>query len=183
MGVRFYWRTVGPIRRRPGRADPLGAAETYSYDGDSNRTGWTDRRGKVTIYQYDALNRRTFAGFAQNGSNYESTINDTWDSGNRLTEAVDSISGTIMRVFDGLDNLTDEQTPQGEVTYTYDAASRRTSMTVVGQNAVSYTYDNANRLTQVAQGASAVGFSVRQREPAHVADPAQRDRVGIHLRC
>ena len=151
--------TYDSMDRRASRTDPLGAAESYSYDGDGNLTGWTDRRGKVTIYQYDALNRRTFAGFGQNGSNYESTINDTWDSGNRLTEAVDSISGTIMRTFDGLDNLTDEQSPQGEVTYAYDAASRRTSMTVVGQNAVSYTYDNANRLTQIAQGSSTVGFS------------------------
>ena len=64
-----------------------------------------------------------------------------------------------MRTFDGLDDLTDEQTPQGEVTYAYDAASRRTSMTVVGQSAVSYTYDNANRLTQITQGSSTVGFS------------------------
>ena len=64
-----------------------------------------------------------------------------------------------MRTFDGLNDLTDEQTPQGEVTYAYDAARRRTSMTVVGQNAVSYTYDNANRLTQIAQGSSTVGFS------------------------
>jgi len=151
--------TYDSMDRRASRADPLGAVESYSYDGDGNLAGWTDRRGKTTVYQYDALNRRTFAGFGQNGSNYESTINDTWDSGNRLTEAVDSISGTIMRVFDGLDNLTDEQSPQGEVTYAYDAASRRTSMTVAGQNAVNYTYDNANRLTQIAQGSSTVGFS------------------------
>ena len=151
--------TYDSVDRRASRTDPLGAAETYTYDGNGNRTGWTDRRGKVTVDQYDALNRRTFAGFGQNESNYESTINYSWDSGNRLTETVDSISSTIMRTFDGLNSLTDEQTPQGEVTYAYDAARRRTSMTVVGQNAVNYTYDNANRLTQIAQGSSTVGFS------------------------
>jgi len=135
--------TYDSMDRPASRTDPLGAAETYTYDGDGNLIGWTDRRGKVTIYQYDALNRRTFTGFGQDGSNYESTINYTWDCGNRLTEAVDSISGTIMRVFDGLNDLTDEQTPQGEVTYAYDVARRRTSMTVVGRSGVSYTYARA----------------------------------------
>jgi YD repeat-containing protein len=47
-------------------------------------------------------------------------------------------------------------TPQGTVSYTYDAAGRRTSMTVAGQSTVNYTYDNANRLTQITQGTSTV---------------------------
>jgi uncharacterized protein RhaS with RHS repeats len=37
------------------------------------------------------------------------------------------------------------------VDYTYDNASRRTTMTVAGQPQVTYTYDNANRLTTIAQ--------------------------------
>ena len=139
--------TYDSMDRRASHSDPLGAAETYTYDGDGNRTGWTDRRGKVTVYQYDALNRRTFAGFGQNGSNYESTINYTWDAGSRLTEADDSIAGTIMRTFDGLDHPTDEQTPQGEVTYAYDAASRRTSLTLPNGIQVGYAYDQASRLS------------------------------------
>jgi RHS repeat-associated protein len=42
------------------------------------------------------------------------------------------------------------------VTYGYDNASRRATMTVVGQPQVVYTYDNANRLTQIQQGTSTV---------------------------
>ena len=45
------------------------------------------------------------------------------------------------------------------MTYGYDNASRRTSMTVAGQSAVNYTWDNANRLTQIGQGSSTVGFA------------------------
>ena len=175
--------TYDSMDRPASRTDPLGAAESYTYDGDGNLTGWTDRRGKVTVYQYDALNRRTFAGFGQNGSNYESTINDTWDAGNRLTEAVDSISGTIMRAFDGLDDLTDEQSPQGEVMYAYDAASRRTSMTVVGQNRRQLHLRQRQPADPDCPGRQHGRLFIRQREPAHVADPAQRHRVGIHLRC
>jgi RHS repeat-associated protein len=52
-----------------------------------------------------------------------------------------------------------EATPQGSVGYTYDAAGRRTSMTVAGQSSVTYAYDNANRLTQITQGSSTVTYA------------------------
>ncbi|MEP6887141.1 MAG: hypothetical protein ABI945_02355 [Nitrospirales bacterium] len=69
---------------------------------------------------------------------------------------MDSLSGTITRTCDNLDRLTQEVTPEGTVSYTYDAASRRTSMTVAGQLAINSSYDNANRLTQITQGTSTV---------------------------
>ena len=119
-----------------------------------------DRRGKITTYSYDNLNRRTFAGFGtQTDPTYESTIAYTYDAGNRMTQVVDSVTGTITRAYDGLDRLTSETTPQGSVTYTYDAAGRRQTMTVAGQTAVNYTFDNANRLTNIAQGTPTVQFA------------------------
>ena len=139
------------------RTDALNRSESYQYDANGNLTQFTDRRGKVTTYAYDNLNRRTFAGFGtQAGPTYESTINYTWDAGNRLTQIVDSVTGTIIRGYDGLDRLTSEQTPQGTVSYTYDAAGRRQTMTVVGQTAVNYTFDNANRLTNITQGTTTI---------------------------
>ncbi len=85
----------------------------------------------VTNYTYDGLNRRTFAGFGWNGTSYASTITYTFDGGNRLTQAVDTLTGTFNRSWDGLDRLTDEQTPQGESGYQYNAPSRRSTMQVV----------------------------------------------------
>jgi YD repeat-containing protein len=67
---------------------------------------------------------------------------------------VDSASGTITSLFDGLDRLTSETTPQGSISYGYDNASRRTSTTVTGQTAITYAYGNANRLLIVTQGTS-----------------------------
>jgi RHS repeat-associated protein len=58
-----------------------------------------------------------------------------------------------------LDRLTQETTPQGTVTYTYDADGRRATMTVAGQSAVSYGYDIAHRLTAITQGAAVVALS------------------------
>ncbi len=50
-------------------------------------------------------------------------------------------------------------TPQGTVGHSYDAAGRRTSLTVAGQAAINYSYDNANRLTGITQGTAAVSFA------------------------
>ena len=145
--------------RLAARTDPLNRTESYQYDGDGNLTQFSDRRNEVTTYTYDNLNRRAFSGFnTQAGPTYESTINYTYDAGNRLTQAVDSVTGTIARSYDGLDRLTEETTPEGSVSYSYDDAGRRTSLTVAGQTAINYSYDNANRLTQIAQGSSTVSF-------------------------
>jgi RHS repeat-associated protein len=70
----------------------------------------------------------------------------------------DSITGIISRTYDGLNRLTSEVTPQGSVSYAYDAAGRRQGMSVSGQTAVNYTFDNANRLTQISQGSTNVSF-------------------------
>ena len=114
------------------RLDGLKVSESYGYDGNSNLTSHSDRRGKVTAFQYDALNRRKFAGFGQSGSSYESTISYSWDPGNRLTGATDSIAGTITRVPDLLDRLSSETTPQGSISYSYDNGNRRQTMQVAG---------------------------------------------------
>lgn len=70
----------------------------------------------------------------------------------------DTVSGQITRGYDGLDRLTSETTPQGSVSYTYDNAGRRATMTVGGQAAITYGYDNADRLTSITQGTATVGF-------------------------
>jgi RHS repeat-associated protein len=141
------------------RKDALGNSESYQYDLDGDLIHYTDRRGKVTSFQYDAVNRLIFVGFgATAGPPYESTINYSYDTGDRLLQAVDSITGTIARTYDGLDRLTSEVSPRGSVSYSYDAGGRRTSMSVSGQSAISYSYDNANRLTQITQGSAIVAI-------------------------
>jgi RHS repeat-associated protein len=137
------------------RTDPLSREEFYVFDQLENLTSFTDRRGKVATYQYDGINRRAFAGYGTlPGPTYESTINYTYDGGNRLSKVVDSTSGTITPVFDGLDRLTSETTPQGSVAYQYDNDSNLKVATVAGQTAVNYYYDNARRLYQVTQGST-----------------------------
>ncbi len=54
--------------------------------------------------------------------------------------------------------MTSDATPQGSVSYTYDNADRRASLTVPGQAVANYTFDNANRLTLITQGSTTVSF-------------------------
>src|SRR5437870_12551478 len=55
---------------------------------------FTDRRNKVTTLTYDALDRLSFIGYGtRSGPTYESTVSNTYDAGNRLTQALDSVKG------------------------------------------------------------------------------------------
>jgi RHS repeat-associated protein len=152
--------TYDRMDRLATRTDAMQNIENYQYDGNGNLVRFTDRRGKITTYIYDRLNRRTFAGFGtQSGPTYESTITYAYDAGNRLTQTIDSTSGTVTRGYDGRDLLTSESTPQGSVTSTFDAAGRRMTLTVAGQTIENFNYDAADRVAQISQGATAVSFT------------------------
>jgi RHS repeat-associated protein len=157
--------TYDNLDRVATRKDALLHQETYAYDGNGNLTRFTDRKSPalVTTYKYDALNRRTMVGFGTTGTPpnevYNTRIDYTYDGGNRLLTAVDSADGTtITDQPDDLDRLMSETTQQGIVSYTYDNADRRLTMTVSGQPEVDYQYDNADRLFSLTRGTSSVAI-------------------------
>jgi len=135
------------------RTDALLHPEGSTYDPNGNLRTFTDRKSQQRTLTYDALDRLTRVDYADS-----SFTTYTWDAGNRLTQIIDSITGTITRAPDILDRLTQEVTPQGTVSWGYDNANRRTSMTVLGQTALSYTYDNADRLMTLTQGTATVSI-------------------------
>lgn len=140
-------------------------AESYLYGPGGKIRRRVDRKGQVTGATYDGLGRPVQLGYGatlMNPTAYTGTISLTWDTGNRLTQIVDSASGTITRTYDDLDRLETEVTLQGRVDYTYDAGGRRTSMTVQGEPTVTYIWDDANRLTQMQEAAGASNGFVAQ---------------------
>lgn len=151
-------RLAGPggLTRRASTFDRRGAIQVRS----------TDRRSKAHVFRYDALGRRTFAGFAATGAagseSFASTADFTWDDGNRLVVAADSAGGTYTQAYDGYDQLTGEQGPHGVVGYSYDVAGRRSSMTVPGQTPTGYSYDAAGRLTGVTRRSQNVSVAYDQ---------------------
>ncbi len=136
--------------------DPLGKTASYDYDANGNLATATSRRGKVTTIAYDTLDRPTTVKYGVSGATQESSTTVTYDAGNRVRTIVDSVAGTTTLTPDDLDRLTSEQTPQGTVSYGYDDAGRRTSMTVTGQPQVTYSYNDADQLTQILKGSETV---------------------------
>jgi YD repeat-containing protein len=49
--------------------DALGQATTPTYDGNDNLTRFTDRKGQVSGFTYDALNRKVSRGFGATVAN------------------------------------------------------------------------------------------------------------------
>jgi YD repeat-containing protein len=79
-------------------------------------------------------------------------------------------SGTTNYTYDNLDRLKTKATPQGTLTYTYDAAGNVASMASNNANgaSVAYTYDNLNRLATVVDNRLLVGQNTTQ----YIYDPA-----------
>jgi RHS repeat-associated protein len=158
--------TYDAMNRKSTMTDALSQSESYVYEPGGRVSRFTDRKAQVAGWSYDALGRPTQIGYGATSTNptaYTGTLAKTWDAGNRVTQLVDSSSGsTITRTYDGLDRVTQEVTPQGTVNYTYDAGGRRTSMSVSGQPTITYSWDSANRLTQIQQAAGAINGNVAQ---------------------
>jgi RHS repeat-associated protein len=150
-----------------------GVSVTYNLDGLGNVTSMVDGRGLTTAYTYDGLNRLTKAAFnsSTQGNGGVSGFNQTtatyaYDGGNRLLTAQDTGTGSagdsITRTYDGLDDLLSDQYVSSilnaTVSFAYDLAQKRTSMTAANQAPTSYGYDADNRLKSITQGTLAVSI-------------------------
>ena len=134
--------------------DQLNQIETYTYDTSDNLVSMTDRKGQISSYTYDQMKRLTRVDYADG-----SYTTYAYDTMGKVLTITDSVSGTVSYTYTGTgcgsgctmvpDKVASETTPQGSVSYTYDAIGRRTGMTVTGQNAVSYGYDAGGRLNGI----------------------------------
>ncbi len=157
----YHTRRCGGRRAHKHRAAPLNAPRL------GRLTRSTDRKGQVSGFQYDLLDRRTQAGHGATSTVnpvYQNSTAYTWDQANRLTRIVDSVGGTITRTYDDrFDTVKQESGPEGTVDTTYYANGLKQSVDPTGGPVVTHTYDNANRLTGLSQAAG-----VGQAEPASV---------------
>jgi RHS repeat-associated protein len=128
---------------------PDGAlTQTRTYDLAGNLLTLDNFNGKTTAYAYDPLNR--LLSKTPDPSLGEPIESFTYTAtGKRLT--MTDASGMTTYAYDSLDRLTSKATPQGTLSYTYDAAGNVASMTSSNPNGISvaYTYDQLNRLATV----------------------------------
>src|SRR5438093_6412228 len=100
-----------------------------------------DRQGQTITYSYDNLDRLATKTYPDS-----TAVTYTYDNGSRLTQAVDA-TGTYAFSYDNLGRLAGTATNYAFLTraldtsYSYDAASNRTSLTDPEDGISSYSYD------------------------------------------
>jgi RHS repeat-associated protein len=133
------------LNRKMLRALPLGMVETFAYDAVGNLGAKTDFNGNTTTYTYDGLNR--LLSKVPPSSLNEPTISFTYSPTGKRQTMVDA-TGTTTYTYDNRDRLTSKATPEGTLSYTYDAHGNLLTIGSSNTNGASmtYTYDVLNRL-------------------------------------
>jgi RHS repeat-associated protein len=146
----YDYDTIGRVQSK---TDAHLRSETYGYDGNGNLTSVTDRRNQVTTIGYDNSNRPARITF------HDGTVQErTYDAAGRLTEIREGDSAQRVE-YDILDRMTRviTETVAGvtSVAHEYDALDRRTKRTVAYPGGVLeetlYSFDKASRLTSITQ--------------------------------
>ncbi|WP_262701677.1 MULTISPECIES: DUF6531 domain-containing protein [Streptomyces] len=141
--TRYDWSPEGRLLRRTG---PDGSAESWTYDGEGNRTTHTDPIGGTTGYEYthfDLLAART----GPDGVRYEFEH----DAALRLTKVTNPQGLTWSYAYDLAGRLVAETDFDDRVVrYAYDAAGQLTARTDPLGRTVTYEYDVLGRLMRKA---------------------------------
>jgi RHS repeat-associated protein len=128
----------------------LGTATlSFVYDAAGNRTQRTDYNNAVTNYSFDSLNRLTTISYPDTTS-----VTFGYDVLSRMTTATNP-TGTVTLGYDNRGRASSVTDVFGQVvSYSYDANSNRTQLSLNAATSATYQYDNINRLTQLADSAS-----------------------------
>jgi RHS repeat-associated protein len=142
-----YTNSYDAQNRLTGQTDPFGVALTYAYDAASRQTTVQDSLNGTTTSVYDNANRLTTREFG-GPSQTPLRIDPSYDNANRLTGLTrySNLAGSTL---------------VATTSYSYDAASRVTSIvskdsTPATISYYNYQYDNADRVT-VQSGTGATG--------------------------
>ena len=124
---------------------PGGQSEGRAYDRNGNLTFLTNFTGLVVTFTNDVMNRL----LSKSVSNVVQVTYAYSPTGQR-TNMVDA-SGTYSYTYDTRDRLLTKNTPQGNLTYTYNAFGNLSQIASSTPNGtlVNYYYDQLNRLTNV----------------------------------
>ena len=126
---------------------PSSLIETYGYDSVGNLTSKTDRKSQTIQYVYDALYRLTYKVYPDSTS-----ANYVYDLVGKIRQVTDP-TGTYGFAYDNVGRLVGTTTQYSflpgynfQNSYSYDAASNRTSITAPDGSTNVYNYDSLNRL-------------------------------------
>ncbi len=125
---------------------PTGTNPTFSYDANSNLTGWTDSWG-TWARTYDNDNRMLTE--SKGGSTEITYAYDGTGQKGLLSTVTDVASRTITYAYTTRNQLYTVSETSNTATYSYDYAGRETGVTNENGTTVAKVYDDAGRLTSV----------------------------------
>jgi RHS repeat-associated protein len=176
------------MNRLISRTDPLGNIDTREYDLNGNLIKFTDRRGLVTRFEYDELNRLVRELY-DNGA----TVDREYDRRGRLIRIDDTEGDIITFAYDSVGRLIRGAGPNGTLEYAYDELGRTMVRQVVGEGPVNYEYDPVDNLLSANSSVASVSFeydalnrrtAIRRSngvDSAYVHDVNSRIRSIIHV--
>ncbi|HTX21666.1 MAG TPA: RHS repeat-associated core domain-containing protein, partial [Candidatus Aquilonibacter sp.] len=163
------------------RSYPDGGVEKWGYTPDvPGPTGYTNQIGNVTLYGYDAMDRKTnevFVGVTTNKFAYDGASdllaltdgkNDTtswvYDSYGRMTNKVDAADNLLFVYrYDADNRLTNRwSAAKGSTIYSYDAVGNLTHVAYPVSPAISLSYDALNRLTNMVDAVGTTVYTYNQ---------------------
>jgi RHS repeat-associated protein len=160
----FTYDTFGRVTQT---TFPSSLVETYGYDPVGNGTSKTDRKGQTIQYVYDSLYRMTSKTYPDSTS-----ANYVYDLVGKLQQVSDP-TGTYAFAYDNMGRLIGTTTQYSflpghnfQNSYTYDAASNRTSLRAPDGSTNIYNYDTLNRLatlTNSLTGQFSFGYDALSR--------------------
>lgn len=116
---------------------------SYGYDIYQNLISQTDALAKITLNNYDALNRQT-----QSSTPMGKLYKYEYDKNGNITKRTDANNNATAYLYDAFNRLTKITYPDTKtVTFAYDNRGNRTQM-VDSIGTSSYVYDNFDRLTK-----------------------------------
>lgn len=135
--------------------DPLGHTTKTTYDADRNVAQVVDSDGNVTTTVYDLANEPTSVTRGAGTSAAVTTHTDYWPDGT-VEDQIDGRGNTTSYSYDPRAEVTAVTTPATSacpspcsVSYAYDAAGNRTTLTDQQSQVTTYGYDAANQLTSI----------------------------------
>jgi RHS repeat-associated protein len=119
-----------------------GKSETFTYYQDGSLKNYTNKKGSIFNFTYDASGRLTNDSYANYAYNPDGTINTISNSSNGRNHILDYDYDVLKRISKtNIDNK--------DVLYAYDNNNNLTTLTYPDGKTVTNTYDNNDRLTTV----------------------------------
>jgi len=128
----------------------------YTYDKNGNVISRKDAKNATTGYSYNSIGQLTTVNYPN-----DTDVSFVYDNFGRITQMTDAAGTTAWTYDAATGRLTSENGPFGNdtVSYTYDAAGRKASMSVNGVPAANYTYDDMGRLSSAGIPAGSFSYT------------------------